>query len=76
MKKNIKFNIECEMPERWVPHFLGMLKSMQYLGNIGSSRQVSLYADGDGDFRPKFSWNETLPTPAKPENDDFSFDAG
>lgn len=49
-----KFRIECEMKDRWIPHFLAMLKYMEYLGNIGSSREVTLYADGDGDFRPKF----------------------
>ncbi len=27
---------------------------MEYLGNVGSSRKVTLYSDGDGDFRPNF----------------------
>ena len=49
-----KFTIEVEMPERWIPHFMSMLKYMEQLGNIGSSRKVTFYADGDGDFRPKF----------------------
>jgi hypothetical protein len=52
MKK--RFTIMCEMEERWIPHFMSMLKYMEYLGNIGSSRKVTLYSDGDGDFRPKF----------------------
>lgn len=26
---------------------------MDYLGNVGSSRDVSIYIDGDGSFRPK-----------------------
>ena len=26
---------------------------MQYLGNIGSSRNCSIFVDGDGSFRPK-----------------------
>lgn len=36
---------------------------MQYLGNIGSSRMCSFYADGDGSFRPKvsFEYPEELP---------------
>ncbi len=54
------------MKDRWVPHFLGMLKKMQYLGGIGSSRNVTLFSDGDGDFRPKFEWGENLPPVAKP----------
>lgn len=29
------------------------LATWQYLGNVGSSRWTSFYADGDGNFRPK-----------------------
>jgi len=81
-----KFTIDCEMNERWVPHFLGMLKKMEYLGNIGSSRTVGIYSDGDGDFRPKFGWGSDLPLTAKPmeeespgkspRDDGYMFDAG
>lgn len=46
------------MNARWARQFLGMLKTMQQLGSQGSSREVILYADGDGDFRPKFEWDE------------------
>ena len=40
-----------------------MFKYMQYLGNIGSSRMCSFFADGDGSFHPKasFEYPETLP---------------
>jgi hypothetical protein len=40
-----------------------MFKYMQYLGNIGSSRMCSFFADGDGSFRPKISFDypEELP---------------
>ena len=75
----MKFTIQCEMKARWVPHFLAMLKYMQLLGNVGASRQVSLYADGDGDFRPKFKWNIALRSDAKPKNDQGGnrlYDAG
>lgn len=51
------FNIKVTMQNRWIPHFLGMLKRMQYLGGIGSSRTVSIMSDGDGDFRPEFEWD-------------------
>ena len=77
--KNITFTIECTMRERWVPHFLSMLKYMQQLGGLGGSRTVSFYSDGDGDFRPKFKWNEELPSDAKPKKDvdgDRTYDAG
>jgi len=57
----MKLTIEVDMKDRWVPVFLSMLRKMEYLGNIGASRKISFYSDGDGDFRPKFSWDENLP---------------
>lgn len=66
------------MPDRWVPHFLGMLKRMEYLGRIGSSRKVTFYSDGDGDFRPAFTWNVDIKTAGprwEPDGNAF-FDAG
>jgi hypothetical protein len=65
----MKFTIQCEMKGRWVPHFLAMLKYMQYIGGIGASRRVALYADGDGDFNPKFKWNPALNSTAEPVKD-------
>ena len=62
----MKFTIQCEMKDRWVPYFLSMLRYMEYLGRIGASRKVSLYADGDGDFDPKFKWSPALSSDAKP----------
>ena len=55
MKK--KFNIEVEMEERWIPYFMSFLKHMQYDGNIGHSELLGFYSDGDGDFRPKFTFS-------------------
>ena len=52
-----EFTIKVEMQERWIPHFLSMLKYMQRLGSMGASRIVSIYADGDGDFSPKFDFS-------------------
>ena len=49
------FTIKCDMEQRWVPYFLGMLQYMEQLGGLGGSRKVTFYSDGDGDFRPKFS---------------------
>lgn len=45
---DISFTIKCTMKSRWVSHFLSMLKYMQRLGGIGSSREVAIYSDGDG----------------------------
>lgn len=55
MKK--KFTVNVEMEERWIPHFMSMLKYMEFLGNVGGSKNVTLFSDGDGDFRPKFQTN-------------------
>ncbi len=52
--ENRKFIIECEIPERWVNDFCAMLTSMMAFGCAGHSGVVGIYADGDGDFRPKF----------------------
>lgn len=52
----IEFTVRCRMHKQWVSPFLGMLRRMEYLGSIGQSRCVVFYADGDGDFRPNFSW--------------------
>ena len=71
--------ITATMRSRWVPHFLAMLKYMERLGGLGSSRKVSFYSDGDGDFRPRFKWNESLPSDAAPVEDhggDRFYDAG
>jgi hypothetical protein len=80
----MKFTIEVEMAPRWVPHFITMLKYMQYLGGVGSSRNVTFFADGDGDFRPKFkfkrSWFRSVPVasvkPVIDTNGHRKYDAG
>lgn len=50
----VTFNIQVTMEERWVNDFCSMLKWMESCGNLGHSSLVGFYADGDGDFRPKF----------------------
>ena len=50
----VTFNIKATMDERWVDDFCSMLYWMQSCGNLGHSSIVGFYADGDGDFRPKF----------------------
>jgi hypothetical protein len=44
-----------------------MFKYMQYLGNIGSSRWCAFFADGDGSFRPKVSFEYPEELPEVPE---------
>lgn len=49
------FNIEVTMEERWINDFCSMLKWMEKCGDIGHSSRIGFYADGDGDFHPKFN---------------------
>ena len=74
MKK--KFTIEVEMEERWIDCFMSMLNKMEHLGNSGASRDVSIYSDGDGDFRPKFKadvdWEKMEPV----DKNSSHYDAG
>lgn len=75
----MKFVITVEMPERWIPHFRGMLEYMEELGQVGMSREVTFFADGDGDFRTKFEFPEGLPEASPPideQNGNRYYDAG
>lgn len=74
--KTITITMTCS--ERWIPYVLSMLKHMEYLGNIGSSRWVAIVSDGDGDFRPKFSFSTDYETkePRSNDNGHVVFDAG
>lgn len=70
--------ITATMPERWMPQFLGMLKTMQDYGAVGMSRKVAIYSDGDGDFNPRFEWDAEveLAEPCSNIDGDVTFDAG
>lgn len=57
MNDYIEFNIKVQMKKRWVNDFCSMLKWMESCGNLGHSSIVGFYADGDGDFRPKFEFD-------------------
>lgn len=58
MSKKVELNIKAYIDERWVNDFCSMLKWMESCGNIGHSSIVAFYADGDGDFRPKFEFDK------------------
>ena len=51
---DVTFTITCTMNERWASDFMSFLNYMEHCGNIGHSALIGFYADGDGDFRPKF----------------------
>ena len=46
-----------------------MFEYMEYLGIIGSSRNCTFFADGDGSFRPKVSFEYPEKLPEVPEID-------
>ena len=77
----MKLRIDAEIPDRWVPVFLGFLERLRLCGSVGMSRVTSFFADGDGDFRIKFdvTSDSEIPKPAGPV-EDFNgtqlFDAG
>ncbi len=59
-----------------------MFEYMEYLGNIGASRNCTFFADGDGAFHPKVKFIYPEELPAVPEIDginyktqDFSIDS-
>jgi len=64
--EDVTFTITATMRGRWARQFLGLLKLMQQNGSVGHSEIVSFYSDGDGDYHPKFEWDDGLPEPAKP----------
>lgn len=77
--KEVEFTVRCRMKRRWAIQFLSMLKCMEDYGTIGCSREVGMYADGDGDFRPDFNWDIDIEGDAEPARDkdgDRIYDAG
>lgn len=80
MMSDVTFTVSCTMKRRWAEQFVGMLRNMQTLGNNGSSRNVTLFADGDGDFRPRFSVDDdaeiSAAEPTILKSGDLFFDAG
>ena len=54
------FTVTVSMRKRWKKTFVGMLKTMEYLGGDGgSSRDLIFFADGNGDFRPEFEFSRS-----------------
>lgn len=50
----VTFNVAVTMNKRWVKEFVAFLKRLELDGSLGTSEFVAFYADGDGDFRPRF----------------------
>jgi len=71
-----EITIKAHVPDEWVDSFCSMLKEMEDLGKIGSSRNVIIFSDGDGDFRPEFDISVPFKRlkPFTNQNDDRMFD--
>lgn len=67
--EEVEFDVHCKMRKCWANEFLSLLKDMQRLGEMGSSRFRGMYCDGDGDFRPKFTHNFAEFTETEPRTD-------
>ena len=68
MKDMVKLNLAFDnISKAQAIALIKMAKIMQYCGRVGISRDVTFYADGDGDFRPdvKFECSEELPFDTK-----------
>jgi len=76
--EEVEFTVKCTMKKRWADQFLSMLNYMVSLGKSGASREVTFYADGDGDFHPQFftDYQYTVAEPKKDESGDRLYDAG
>lgn len=69
------FGLFIDVKDRWRQELLDMLDSMQACGDMGCSREITFYADGDGDFRPRFAFDTSLFKPTTGELK-LKFDAG
>lgn len=72
----VEFDVHCKMNRAWANEFMSMLKLMQSFGELGTSRHIDIYSDGD--FRPKFDtdFKYTKREPYESSVGDFIFDAG
>ena len=73
--EEVEFTIKCRMRRRWARPFLSMLNHMEWCGQAGHSSMIGLYADGDGDYHPKFEVAGFEKFPPQPPmiNDDYSW---
>lgn len=82
--EEITFTVKVTCRKRWASQLVGFFKRLQYLGDIGSSRGVTILGDGDGDFRPDFEIDgkpikeSDIPAADPVRDEDLSayFDAG
>ncbi len=63
MSKKIKLTVEMDVTIPQALALQAMFDYWNYLANIGSSRVVGFYVDGDGNFHPKCKFNANQPLP-------------
>lgn len=63
----VEFNVSCTMKKRWANQFIAFLECLESYGRNGCSRVVAFYADGDGDFKPRFSTDLVGVDPVEPK---------
>ena len=61
MERN-KIKVEIEVEEKWIPYLIKFFKDMESFGKIGHSELIGFYADGDGTFHPKFTFDKDIDT--------------
>lgn len=49
----VKVKLEFTVSKRWLKKIIALLSCLKYCGDVGTSRTIGFYADGDGDFRIK-----------------------
>jgi hypothetical protein len=60
-KERLEMTIKLQVTEPQALAVQAMLKCWNSLGSMGSSRYVAFYVDGDGDFKPKATWEFSKP---------------
>ena len=61
--EKVKMKIELEVTKAQGLALQAMFEYMNQLSNLGGSREVGFYADGDGNFHPKakITFNSDMP---------------
>lgn len=56
MSERLEMTIKLQVTEEQALAVQSMLECWNSLASMGSSRYVSFYVDGDGNFKPKATW--------------------
>jgi hypothetical protein len=59
--ERLEMTIKLQVTEAQALAVQAMLECWNSLGSMGSSRYVAFYVDGDGNFKPKATWEYSEP---------------